>query len=176
MSQKYSAILLCFCLIAPLTGTYLWLMHKKQTVRRQVKLELMQGKSKDELILFTLSKAQAANLDWHEDEEFSFEREMYDVVFKETQGDSIKLWCWPDHRESSINHDINLLLARRLGRNQKHQENQKRLAKFYQSLFVNTLSQHSFCMNAKWINHNTHYLAAMSMFAAQPPIPPPRNS
>jgi len=176
MPRYFSAILLCFCLMAPLAGTYMWLMHKKHTIRRQVKHELMRGKSKDELVLFALSKAQAANLDWHEDEEFSFQREMYDVVFKETQGDSIKLWCWPDHRESSINHEINLLLARRLGRNQKHQENQKRLAKFYQSLFVNTLPQHSFWMDATCVNHNTQYLAAINNFAAQPPIPPPRSA
>ena len=52
-------------IIAPVIGTYSWLQYKKATVKKEVKKQLIAGKTKDELVLliFTEEEVHRSGLD-----------------------------------------------------------------------------------------------------------------
>lgn len=65
-----------------------------------------EGISEDELTLFTFSKDDLKNgtakIQWMEENEFRFNDEMYDVVAKEINDDSVYYYCIYDENESRL--------------------------------------------------------------------------
>ncbi|MFO7852577.1 MAG: hypothetical protein ACQERS_04840 [Bacteroidota bacterium] len=103
MKNKIYSILFILILIAPTTGTYLWLLHKKNSVRKQVNEHIKKGIDRDELVLLKFTKEETQEkLRWEHPREFEYKHQMYDIVESKTVGDSVYYWCWWDIAETLV--------------------------------------------------------------------------
>ena len=175
--KKLISIFLLVCLIAPITGTYIWLRNEVKLIKKEVKQQMIAGLDDRELIIlkFKISNTKS-NLKWKHSKEFEYEGEMYDVVKSIVKGDTILYTCWWDNKETKLNKQLAHLIGDIIGNNPQNKENQKRLVSFYQKLFhENTFSFIEFYQINKsnsyyWFN-NTIY----SLNTPAPSVPPPEK-
>lgn len=169
-----AGVWLLFCFIAPLAFTFVTLqLHKKQ-VKKEVKWEMIAGLDKEELVLLKFSGEETqTELRWEHTKEFEFKGEMYDVVEKSTQGDTIFYRCWVDDKETKINQQLEELVAFALGNNQQRKNNQEQLTDFYKSLYWENC-------HTKWngVATQSNELIVLYNFSCltiiiPPPVPPP---
>lgn len=175
--KKLVSIFLLVCLIAPITGTYIWLRHEVKLIKKEVKQQMIAGLDDKELIIlkFKISNTKS-NLKWKHSKEFEYEGEMYDVVKSIVKGDTILYTCWWDNKETKLNKQLAHLIGDIIGNNPQNKENQKRLVSFYQKLFhqntpnifgihrINTTNLHCSFNNIIY-----------SLSATAPPVPPPEK-
>jgi len=176
MKGRVSGIFLIFCLVVPITATFVVLHYQKNQVRHEVKDEIRAGLSKEELVLLPFSvKDAATTLIWKHGKEFEFKGEMYDIVETEIKGDMIYYWCWEDKKESKLNIKLNRLVALALGQNPERKSTQEQLSNFYKSLFyVEAVPDRVFEFE---LNKSTFcYTFSRASFAHSPPVPPPELS
>lgn len=57
----------------------------------------------ESLFLFAITKKDSARrFHWEHEMEFSYQNQMFDVVRRETRGDSLFLWCYWDEEETAL--------------------------------------------------------------------------
>jgi hypothetical protein len=103
------AVVLVLCLVLPFAGTWSWLQYEQVQVRKLVKKQIISGMDQEDLCLLTFSLRDSEDLDWHHSAEFAYEGEMYDVVHRESCGDSVSFWCWKDVKETALRQQVELL-------------------------------------------------------------------
>lgn len=119
---------------------------QKYLVRKEVKQMMIQGISKERLELIMVTPKTKYQLDWEHDAEFEFRGEMFDVIYQESTGDTIRYWCWRDHKESNLNRELALLLDKHTNHQQSNQDNEPLLA-FFKSLYAEVHDYISCCPN-----------------------------
>jgi hypothetical protein len=130
------AILLFLCITVPVVGTYGWLSFQKHIARKAVKRQLIASIDKAELVQLKFSVTQAATeLRWEHSKEFEYKGEMYDVVQKESEGDSVTYWCWWDHEETKLNKHLGELVSDVLDQSPERNKHKKQLLEFFKSLY-----------------------------------------
>lgn len=176
MKRKVTGILLIFCLVAPIVATFTFLHYQKRQVKREVKWKMIAGIDKNELVLlkFTDEETQT-ELRWEHSKEFEYKGQMYDIVEKSIQGDTIYYWCWWDHEETKLNKQLDGLLAKVLGNNPQRQEKKSQLADFFKKLFHEKQETQTAIITTQTIKHFYYSEDFASLFHA-PPVPPPRFS
>lgn len=93
-------------------GMISWLTYEKHQVKRKIKRQIIAGISKSELIKLHFSKTEIkTKLRWKHSKEFEYDEQMYDVVIKEQNNDSITYWCWWDFEETRLNKQLDALVA-----------------------------------------------------------------
>lgn len=165
-----------FCLIAPVVATFTFLQYQKKQVKREVKWKMIVGIDKDELVFlkFTNEEIQT-ELRWEHSKEFEYNGQMYDIVEKSIQVDTIYYWCWWDHEETKLNKQLDGLLAKVLGNNPQRQEKKSQLADFFKKLFHENQKTHLAKVSKHRIDHFFYSEDFASIYHA-PPFPPPRFS
>jgi hypothetical protein len=114
LKQLFSILLIC-SLIGPYLGISLYLKHEKRMLKREIKHQIIEGIDKSELVELTFTLADAeTKLRWEHSQEFEYNGEMYDVVESKTIDGKVTYWCWWDNEETSLNKQLNQLLARAL--------------------------------------------------------------
>ncbi len=165
-----------FCLVAPNVATFTFLQYQKRQVKREVKWKMIAGIDKNELVLFKFTDTEAqTELNWEHSKEFEYKGQMYDVVEKLVQGDTIYYWCWWDHEETKLNKQLNGLLAKVLGNNPQRQEKKRQLADFFKKLFHENQENQTAIITTQTINH-FFYSEDFVCIYHTPPVPPPRLS
>jgi hypothetical protein len=174
--KKFFAIFLVITITAPFVGTYTWLQYKKYQVHEEIRLRIKAGVENRELNVFQFSKIETKSLlRWEHEKEFEYKGEMYDVVLSKEKGDSIIFFCLKDHKETSINQQIKLLVSIAIGQDQQQRENQKRLTWFSKSLYHALLFSWSLPHpNNHSKKGNTPYYSNYSSIHLPPPFPPPK--
>lgn len=152
--RAIASVILMLVLLSPVLLNYTWLHQQKTSIRHQVKSAIAKGMDKAELKYFKFSKVEAVKkLDWEHAAEFKFEGEMYDVVYSETNSDSIHLWCWHDAKETHINEQISLAFWTSLNHEQSSKKNCQKWNQHFQVLydqytptfeFINSTSENSY--------------------------------
>ena len=108
--KRTTAILLFFALTFPFWGSLVVLHIQKKKVQREIKWSIAKGLPKSELTHLSFKSNEVdARVEWKHNKEFRFEGEMYDIVQKQQQGDSIHFWCWWDKEETLLNRKIEKL-------------------------------------------------------------------
>ncbi|MBX2890060.1 MAG: hypothetical protein KF734_03975 [Saprospiraceae bacterium] len=168
-------ILLLSVLAAPLVGTYASLRQEKRRVKKEVKKRLMAGADNIDLVFFQFSKHDSETLlRWEHEREFEYEEQMYDVVKKIEQGDSILLWCWWDHEETALNKQLRQLLAKSQNNDPCRHEKERRLVCFFLSLFfVEIPNAHLPCISMEYVGTLSECDSLQSIAESPPPSPPP---
>lgn len=159
----------------PFAGTYTWLHIEKNQVRKLVKTQLMEGLDDSQLVRLAFTPIESSrSLKWHHDKEFEFNGQLYDIVRHEKSPTQHIYWCFPDHKETSIEKQLTQLLNNKLQHNQQHQQQREHTITFYKNLFfksdnINLLVQsinleESFILTTK----------ATINWQLKPPTPPPQ--
>lgn len=168
-------ILLLSVLAAPLVGTHASLRQEKCRVKKEVKKRLMAGVDSADLVFFQFSKHDSETLlRWEHEREFEYEEQMYDVVKKIEQGDSILLWCWWDHEETALNKHLRQLLAKSQNNDPRRHEKERRLVCFFLSLFfVEIPNAHLPRISMEHVGTPPECDTLQSVAPPPPPSPPP---
>lgn len=173
MKTKLSGILILFLLVVPIISTYTYLHIKKQSIKKEVKHQILNNIHEEDLILLKFTKEESENLKWKHSMEFEFQGEMYDIVKQEIQSENIVYWCWNDNKETRINKQIDSLLAFVLGENQQNKEKQKRLNDYFNSLFFSKLPEYDLKVFQSDYKYNS-FVIAYTNLSNSPPSPPPQ--
>ena len=156
---------------------YLYLRFEKAAIKRETKWKMIAGMEKEELVLLKFSKKETkTKLRWEHDREFEYDGQMYDVVSKETKGDTIYYRCWWDHKETALNQKLEKLVAKAFNNSEDQQRTQKELNHYLQSFFCSEV----FKWQAKpfdtplEIFQNTLQTSTVYSRCICPPTPPPK--
>lgn len=169
-------ILLLFFFILPILSSYLYLSTERYLVKKAVKRMIINGMEEDQLIAFTFSAHDSAEvLQWKHAREFQFEGEMYDIVrFEFAGGDSTRYICWHDRDETRLNEQIASLLPTIFGHHEQTRQTKDRLYQFYTHLFYEYTS-----VELKPLNGSPLLLSSFDQLysAYQPSVvsPPPQK-
>ena len=129
--------MLLFCLASPVLFSYSWYTLQKRVIRKEIKRKIISGMHREELILLTFtSKVSLKSLHWEHEGEFEYNNKMYDIVERETSGDTLRYWCYSDKEETELNSTIKELATNSMGQNPQNRESQKRLLTFLQTLWL----------------------------------------
>lgn len=170
MKKKIIGILLLLILIAPVVLTYNWLQYQKSVVRKDIKERIIEGLNKDELVLLKFSTVSAQReLKWKHSKEFEYKQQMYDVVEKKIEGDSIYYWCWWDQEETKLEKQLEKLVADALGLDQQNRLKQKQLVNYFKLLFCPSGFEHQESI----VQISENYFGSQSDIYTSPLWPPP---
>ncbi len=97
---------------------------------------MISGINPEMLLVLRFSHTDASRLlNWEHELEFEFKGNMYDIVKVTRTNDSVSYLCWPDHRETLLNIELNRLVDMAMGDNSENKQNNKRLIDFLQQLY-----------------------------------------
>ena len=133
--RKKASILLLICLNVPILAGMLVLSIQKLMIRQGVRERMITGMDRDELVVFEFTQAEAEDLEWEHEREFEFAGTMYDVIYRETMDNRMRLWCWPDEAETVLNRNLERLASKILNEDERRKENKTRLLILIKSLF-----------------------------------------
>ena len=173
--KKLFSVFLLVALLAPLGVAYLYLSSQKKIIKRQVKHQIIAGIDRSDLVFLKMSIADSkTKLKWEHAKEFEYKGEMYDIVEKEIEGDSISYWLWWDHKETALNKQLSTLLA---GLRQDEKGKQKHRQLFISLLKFNFLETEQTFEVEPYISHSKRFfcpylLASYHIFQAIPSPPP----
>lgn len=163
-----------FSFIVPVAITFFILQYQKNQVKREIKWKMIEGIDREKLVLLKFNEEEKQNqLKWEHSKEFEYKGEMYDIVEIEVKGDTFFYWCWWDYEETSLNKQLVELVSYALENNPKNQENQKRLSKFFESLFFSEPIEKITIALKKINNKYTYDQNFYQSVSNSPPIPPP---
>lgn len=169
-------IFLFLCLILPFAGNYLLLLQEKETLQKDIRANLLQGKFRNELILLKFSgKEKQVILESNEEGEFEYNGTMYDVVEMHEKNDTLSCWCWPDHKETILNSKLCDFMNTDFENQQDDDERKKEMSNFFQKIYLQANNVENFVFPSRQIYcdyNNTHTVAC----PGTPPFLPPERS
>lgn len=176
MKKRIASISLLICLLSPVAATYVFFQFQKYQIKKEAKQQMIAGIDKEELILLKFNKTEIQQeLKWEHSKEFEYNGEMYDVVEKHIEGDSIYYWCWWDHKETKLNKQLDVLVSKALDNEPQRQKKQNQLTDFFKNLFFESFTYELQTMpklSSREFNYAEHFTSKYY----SPPAPPPRKS
>lgn len=155
------------------------LKHEQKTLKRAVKHKVIEGIDRSELVYMKFSLTDSkAKLDWKHSKEFKYKGEMFDIVEKEIQGDSIAYWLWWDHEETALNQQLNRLLAglNDYDANSQKDNSKKNIWNFAKKLYSQSSPQTTVEDSESSLNKSqTPYLRNWTSIKLELPNPPPKT-
>lgn len=162
-------------ILDPGLGKFLWLQHRKETIKREVAKEIQRGLEKEQIIVLKFSLEELrTKIKWRGAKEFEFNHELYDVVDSASEDDKILFWCWRDQEETKIEKEIDAAIFHSLKNQDKSlisQEGSNSTPRIY--LF--SPSGH-LCVARPGLFSPLYISAYQATYSLnhQPPSPPPR--
>lgn len=160
-------------LILPLAGMFVWLQWKKDAVKREVKASIQAGLQEEELVLLKFGPEELAELEWEDEGEFEFKRQMYDLVRMEQRGDSTFFWCWWDNEESRLEAQLHALIDQILGQDGPRREKQQQLDRYFKSFYYSEKKLGE-CIPPPKFEGNALPITLQTQWERGPAGPPPR--
>jgi hypothetical protein len=175
--RSFIGISLLVFLTLPFVGTYIWLQQERAEVKRTVSEKIEEGLEPKELVTLKFSEEELSELLWEHEREFEYNGQMYDVVEKRIQGDTIVYICWWDHEETRLKEEMKKLLA---GKGQDvpfRNDQQQRIDTFGKNLFFHTdffydKKKEDKCLKGVFPSFKLHYSSPYQT----PLTPPPDRS
>lgn len=170
MRQFVAIILFIFVLLQ--TAGYLFVFKLQQhEIRQEIKRQIKAGVPEDELVLFKL--ANTAHLSWiiHE-REFRSDGVMYDVVRKESDGDTTRYYCLSDEQETQLFAQLDEAVARDMNQNPARQQKLERLMQAFGTLYFSDFQDFPFHDSVEEIKFPAAGFG-LRTWIASPPTPPP---
>lgn len=134
--RRVVAIGLLAILLSPFVGMQIWHGWERYWVRQRVRAQLVAGQPDSALVCLSFSAHEARTLlRWERDDEFVLDGQWYDVVRQTQQGDSVLLWCLPDHAETRLEKALQQQIAEALAHHTPLRETLQRLWHFLLGFF-----------------------------------------
>lgn len=170
-------VLLLASLVFVLMGSFIGLQFQRKAVRKSVKWKMLEGIPADQLVCLKFSKQNVDDLlKWKHSKEFSYQEEMYDVVYKNETTDSVFYYCWWDHEETALNNKLSALIYIALNQNASGKSTSNKLQVLLQVLFFQSATKPDF---DNWIHlkrlYSQTYLLTSGNSGISPPNPPPET-
>jgi hypothetical protein len=141
VKQKIVGIALILAFVLPVCAAFLYLHLQKRQIRREVKAMLVSGLEEDDFVHITVAIGDTLSpLKWEHSHEFEYQGEMYDVVKRYAEGDSVRYVCWWDNEETECNQQLRRLAADYFGKRQDSQQSKARVKLFMKNLFFDCFS------------------------------------
>lgn len=162
-------------MVIPGAATYLWMHHRRNTVRREMKHQLIARIDRGELELLKFTEEEAeSELKWKHSKEFEYKDHMYDIVNSQKVGDTMYYWCWWDYEETVLNKQLNQLLAKALGQDPQKRKQQNTLDNFFKSIYHLNPNSGWTTKISKNAAINAEYSFSSISAYLPPPVPPPK--
>jgi hypothetical protein len=172
MRKAISVAALFFMLFQP--AGYLFIFKIQQCVfREEIKQQIKAGVPEEDLVLLKIARTLEAKPDpafrrIHEGE-FRYNGEMYDIIRRETHGDTTWYYCLSDEKETQLFANLDDLVKRQ---NTEQQQQLARLLHLIGSLFFDSRDEVHLVYSAEEIEL-PNYLFSLKTWADTPPTPPP---
>jgi hypothetical protein len=160
-----------------LSGIYLSFEFERLSIRHEVRTKIKSAVQKSELDLLVFHKNDLnKDIKWKHDEEFEWQGEMYDIIYKETDEDSLYYWCWADYEESELNQEMQNWIAHLLHDSPDSQKRNQTIKYNYKNLFLSypKIDLIRFIKQSSNLNHFCY--KKWSLDQNPPPLPPPEFS
>ena len=100
--RKITAVILFLCFFLTLFGQYFSFYWQLRQLKTEMKKNISYLKSTKEVIQLLFARENVEELQWEGEHEFRYKGEMFDVVEKETDGDTLRILCIPDKKEDHL--------------------------------------------------------------------------
>ena len=140
---------------------------------------MIAGMSKERLVRLAFTKGQTDTLlRWEHAKEFEFQNQMYDVLERKNQGDSVIYWCWWDQEETLLNRHLENLAKKAFAGDPQQQKAQDQLFQFFKSIYCCVpdalksfplVARDELSQSLIWREKNEHH-----SWKQRPPSPPPK--
>lgn len=151
-----------------------WLLSIKQQVKSSLKAEF-QEESTIIKVPASWEEDPPKQFQWHEEHEFRYRGQMYDVIRKERHGDQVWFYCYWDKAETELLDNLSHYVDNYLQHKPDQQKNETLLSSFLDKVFLST-HQRNFLL----ISRQTHVIPAKNKCAQslflEVESPPPRNN
>jgi hypothetical protein len=175
MLKKFIAILLLICLVAPFTGSYLFIHYKRNKIRKEVTALILKDLEKKDIAVLKFSGEEVKSLiNWKHDSEFEYNGHMYDVVDQHYEGDSVILTCYKDQKETSLNHEKQKLIAKSLGQDPVQKNLSERIKNFFSTVFQKDVFAWKAFITPYEIVHFASLNQHLAFLSLNPLFPPPK--
>lgn len=173
--KKSNTILFLVFLTAPFLGTYIFLQYNKMEIRKEVSVKIYSGPDKKDLVLlkFTIEESET-KLNWKHAGEFEYCGQMYDIVEKRQEGDSIWYSCFHDFKETRLNKEVARLVNRTLGHDPYQKSQTDKLTDFFKTVFWQDAFAWKPYASLYSILNFSFLIFNYSSLAFSPPSPPPK--
>lgn len=169
-------ILFSLSLTVPFLSVFSWLSIEKKAVRKEMKHQIMEVTSNDELISFTFEQKDTLKvLKWKHSKEFEYKGEMYDIVRREYENNHVTYYLWWDHEETALNGKLDKLTAALFDQSPSKERSSQQLSFFLTHLFVEESDLFSINLQLKDQNQFYHYSSHYTGFNPGPTCPPPKD-
>ncbi len=169
-------ILFSLSLAVPFLSVFSWLSIERKAVRKEVKHQIMEITSNDELISFTFKKSDTSEvLRWKHSKEFEYKGEMYDIVRRQYNNDQVTYFLWWDHEETSLNRRLTELTVSLFNQSPSKERSSHQLSFFLSQLFVEEFEVFRLPETSKDQNHSFYYSTNYKGFTPGILSPPPRD-
>jgi hypothetical protein len=164
--RKYLSVIILMFFLFNIGGYYLWFSFLKFNIQKEIRREIRQGLSENDLTLITVPFNDESGICWIKPgKEFTYRGEMYDVVKIKISNDKKFFYCINDIKEKKLIADFSKA-------NASNQKARKLLGNFLylyviqpESFFhINETSNHDFCIKSFDTSSNIEEVA----------VPPPK--
>jgi hypothetical protein len=172
-----TSIFLTSVFIFPGIIAMLWFQGEFYTIKKKAKRQIIQLTDTTDLHVFTLDLSDTlTGFNWIHAGEFIYQGEMYDIVSRSYQKDSVTYHAWYDSEETNLKRKVNDYLANYCGTNQHHQECKSVLSLYLQALFWNETSTITHADYSRFRKPSTIFLVGYSFQFFQTLDQPPALS
>ena len=113
--------------IFDMTGYLMVFKFHQSHIRKQIKQQIKNGISEDELQLFSISHKEYNQLEWvREDIEFRIGANMFDIVRNERTADSVYLQCVNDKEEELLFAQLDEMIRKKMEQESSASQNPSR--------------------------------------------------
>ena len=173
--KKSIAILLLVSLTAPIVGTYVFLQYNKNKIKKEIAGMIFTGMDKKDLVQLKFTKEEAeTNLNWKHAGEFEYKGQMYDIVERYQEGDTTWYNCYKDDKETRLNSEQDLLVARALGQDPVQKSQTEKIMNFFKTVYRSDIFNWKPYSSQATIFHFSFFIFNYSSLSLSPPAPPPK--
>lgn len=162
-------------LTAPFWGTYIFLKHNKNKIRKEIAGMILTGLDKKDLILLKFTKEETeTELNWKHAGEFEYNGQMYDIVEKHQAGDTTWYYCYKDNKETRLNSEQDRLVARAMGQDPVQKSQTEKIMNFFKTFYRPDVFNWKPFTSLTSIFHFSFFIFNYSSLSLSPPAPPPK--
>ncbi len=141
----------------------------------EVKGKLMGKIDKAEMVLLKFTKEESeTKLNWKHADEFEYRGQMYDIVEKRQEGDTIWYSCFNDIKETRLNNDMARLVNRTLGHDPYQKSQTDKITDFFKTVYKQDAFIWKPYASLYSVFHFSFLIFNYSSLSFSPPSPPPK--
>ncbi len=177
MLQRFTIALLIAASLFSFVGEMLLWEYQMHTVRKEIKTRLKSQIPMNELHRFEFTQQEFDALQWiKKNKEFKRKHNMFDVVKKTKNNDTIELWCINDTEEETLFAQLDELVKNQLTTNQKKDKKNKSKSQTFWKYLNHLHTQFGVILPITWSNYPNYIALFYKQWSNKIPVPPPESN